>query len=433
MTNQTRNPKSEPESVDQNSSSVPPRLRDLARVFAQVGAFGFGGGMGMLAILRQTVLERLKWVTEEEFTTSVALGQMIPGPFIPNCVEYLGYRLRGLKGMIVSALAFLSPSILAVLILSIVYFRFGTVPAVQAAFRGVEPVVVGILIVATWQLARQACRNWRSVLIALLAFTALLLKADVLLTIAGSGLLGVALFTNFRGKKGTPLGGMSPFSRVPIFAPWFLAPWFVPSAYALQPGSAAGAVLRRAAELFGVFLKIGTIVWGGGFAAIPFIKNEVVDTRAWLTAKEFIDGVALGQITPGPVAITATFVGYRVLGLAGAFLATVGMFLPSFLILLVVIRIYERIKDNYLVQGFLKGIMPAVVGMLLSAALLMGRESITNLPTAGLGVLSLVLILFVKLDPVWLVLGGAAIGLILGQVSPDHLGELGRQNAEHWV
>jgi chromate transporter len=388
---------------DPRSDEAAPRvaLRDLMLTFAKVGAFGFGGGMGMLAILRENVLDRKRWISEQEFSTAVAMGQMTPGPFIPNCVEYIGYRLRGLKGMVVSALAFLLPSTLAILALSIVYFRYGSVPAVQAAFRGVEPVVAGILVVATWQFAQRSCRNWRSMLIALLAFLALLARVDVLLTIVVCGLLGVMLFVNLRDR------------RIWGFAPWLFAPWFVPGAFALQASSGFGAVLRRGAELFGVFCKIGAIVWGGGFAAIPFIQHEVVDVRDWLTAKEFIDGVALGQITPGPVAITATFVGYRVLGIAGAALATIGMFLPSFIILLILLRVYDRIKDHYLVKGFLQGIMPAVVGMLLSAALVIGRESITNLPTATLGLISLVLLLVAKLDPIWLVLGGAAVGLVL--------------------
>jgi chromate transporter len=382
-------------------ASLPVRLRDLAFVFAKVGAFGFGGGMGMLAILREHVLVRRHWISEEELSTALAMGQMIPGPFVPNYVEYIGYRLRGIKGMIVSVVAFLLPSTLAILVLSIVYFRYGAVPAVQAGFRGVEPVVVGLLAVATWQIARRSCRCWRSVLIAALAFLGLLVKLDVLITMLLCGLLGIALFVNPRAH------------RLYGFLPWLFAPWFTPAAYAWNPGAGLRAILTRAAELFGVFFKIGAIIWGGGFAAIPFIKNEVVDTRFWLTTKEFIDGVALGQITPGPVAITATFVGYRVLGLAGAFLATLGMFLPSFLILLVVLRIYDRIRDHYLVKGFLQGIMPAVVGMLLSAALFIGREAITGIAPGILALTSTILLLAFKLDPVWLVLGGATVGLML--------------------
>jgi len=408
-------PVSSPASCVGRDASGVVRLRDLALVCARVGTFGFGGGMAMLAILREHVLNRRKWLSEAEFMTAVAMAQMVPGPFIPNVAEYIGYRLRGFKGMLLAAVSFLLPSVLAILALSVVYFRYGSVPAVQSAFRGIGPVVCAILLVATGQLARSTFRARdsatdpvRSILIAILAFAALLFRVDALLTIAACGLLGI-LFGALRKRD----SAASPGQRLHAFIPWLFAPWFVPAAFALQSEHAVGAILRRAAELLGVFLKIGTIVWGGGFAAIPFIRYEVVDARHWLTAREFIDGVALGQITPGPVAITATFVGYRVLGIAGALLSTIAMFLPSFVILLLLLRVYDRIRDHDLVKGFLQGIMPAVVGMLLSAAVVIGRDAITTIPAAGLGLLGLVLLAVVKLDPVWLVLGGGLLGIAL--------------------
>jgi chromate transporter len=395
-------------------------LRQLALVLARVGAFGFGGGMGMLAILREHTVKRRRWVSEDEFATAVALAQMIPGPFIPNCVEYIGYRLRGIKGMLVAALAFLLPSVLAILVLSAVYLACGDLPQVKAAFAGVAPVVAGILVVATGQIAQRSCRSWRATSVALLAFVLQVLKVDVLLTVVVCGLLGILLFVNLRSRT---LYGI---------VPWLFAPWYFPAAFALEPGVRLPQILARALELFGVFLKIGSVVWGGGFAALPFIRQEVVDIRPWLSAREFVDGVALGQITPGPVAITATFVGYKVLGIIGALLATVGMFLPSLVMLIVVLRIYDRVREHPVIRGFLLGVMPAVVGMLLSAAFFIGREALVvgTLPVHGIGLslgaglhlnvlaamltlAGIALLWLVRLDPVWLVLGGAGLGLLL--------------------
>ncbi|MDH5187262.1 MAG: chromate transporter, partial [candidate division WOR-3 bacterium] len=176
------------------------------------------------------------------------------------------------------------------------------------------------------------------------------------------------------------------------------------------------SAVAKAFELFGVFFKIGTIIFGGGYAAIPFIKNEVVDLRNWLTAKEFIDGVALGQVTPGPVAITATFVGYKVLGIFGAIISTVAIFLPSFLLLLVLIHIYNRIKNQPLVQGFITGVKPAIVGMLFAATVFIGRNSITDYRTAILAVLSFILLYRFKVDPIWLILGGGFFGWMVNSV-----------------
>ena len=182
-------------------------------------------------------------------------------------------------------------------------------------------------------------------------------------------------------------------------------------------GSAAGAalpaVLVRAGELALVFFKVGTVIFGGGFAAIPFLQHEVVEVHKWLSMREFIDGVALGQMTPGPVAITATFIGFRVLGLPGALLATLGTFLPSFFMLWGLIHVYRRIKDHPLVKGFLSGVMPAIAGMLLAATVFVGRAAIVSPAAAVPGLLSLALLLRFRLDPVWLVLGGALVGLVL--------------------
>ena len=169
---------------------------------------------------------------------------------------------------------------------------------------------------------------------------------------------------------------------------------------------------EKAGELAYVFLKIGAATFGGGFAAIPFLQREVVDVKHWLTMREFIDGVALGQVTPGPVAITGAFIGYKVLGIPGAVIAYVGTFLPSFLMLLGLIRIYRRVQHNRAVRGFLSGVMPAVTGMILTATVFVGRTAITGPMQAVLALLALLLLLRMSVQPVWLILGGAAVGIV---------------------
>ena len=177
--------------------------------------------------------------------------------------------------------------------------------------------------------------------------------------------------------------------------------------------AAVPAVWQKAGELAYVFLKVGTVIFGGGFAAIPFLQHEVVEVHHWLSMREFIDGVALGQVTPGPVAITAAFIGYKVLGLWGALIAALGTFLPSSLMLWGLIHVYRRVSSNALVRGFLSGAMPAVTGMLLSATVFVGRSAIAGPVQAVLAVLALCLLLWVKVEPVWLILGGALVGMVL--------------------
>jgi len=378
-------------------------------VFARVGLVGFGGGVGMLALIQRDVVEARRWISREQLATGVALGQMLPGPFVSNYAEFIGHELRGVRGMIVAVVALLAPCFVLLLGLSWLYFRFGSVPAVGRLFAGIQPVVAGILAWATWSIGRQNIRSWRALLIGLGAAMALGARGDVMLVVLGAGLVGVVLSGAWRGTAKNAKNGAAESAKT--------GPGAGPAAVGLWLGTAAGlsvpVVLLRAGELALVFLKVGTVIFGGGFAAIPFLQHEVVDLRGWLTMKEFIDCVALGQITPGPVAIMGTFIGYKVLGLPGALIATLGTFLPSGLMLLGLLRVYQRIREHALVKGFLAGVMPAVVGMLLSATLLIGRSALGGPAPALIALLALALLLRFRLSPVWLVLGGALIGLVL--------------------
>lgn len=387
------------------------RIKDLILVFLKIGAIGFGGGVAMLALIRQNVVQRRKWITDDELSVGVAMGQMLPGPFVSNYVEFIGYQLRGLKGMTISVIAFLIPSFLAMTILSYLYFRFQSILILQQIFWGIKPVIAAILLWASLEIGKVNVRNWKALLIALVAFFALLFRIDVLLTIIVCGILGVVFYT--KPKK---IGLLIFILFIGLLSNQtiksVLATPLVESSN--QPVSLSS--IAKGFELFGIFFKIGAIIFGGGYASIPFIKHEVVDLRNWLSAKEFIDGVALGQVTPGPVAITATFVGYKVLGVIGAIIATVGVFLPSFLLLLLLIRIYNRIAHQPIVQGFIAGIKPAIVGMLFSATVFIGSKSIIDYRTALLAVLGFILLYRFKVDPLWLILGGGFLGWLIQKI-----------------
>jgi chromate transporter len=372
------------------------RLRDIAAVFAKLGTIGFGGGVGMLALIRQEVVERRRWVDDQQLSVAVAMGQMLPGPFVSNYAEYIGYELRGMKGMVTAVVALLAPCLVLMVILSALYFRYGSLPLVTRLFAGVQPVVVGILAWATWNIGRANVRNRRTALIGLAAAVALYFRGDVLLVVLGCGVLGSVFSGAWRQVKGNGAA---------------------PAAVGLWLGSSAGlalpAVVQRAGELALVFLKVGTVIFGGGFAAIPFLQHEIVDVRQWLSLREFIDGVALGQVTPGPVAITAAFIGYKVLGIFGAVIAGLGTFLPSTLMLWGLIRVYRRVSSNVLVRGFLSGVMPAVTGMLLWATVFLGQSAITGPVQAVLAPFAFCLLLRFRIEPVWLILGGAVVGLVM--------------------
>ena len=377
----------------------------------------------MLAIIRQEVVERRRWIDDAQLSVAVAMGQMLPGPFVSNYAEYIGYELRGMRGMVVAVIALLAPCFVLMCGLSFLYFRFGSVPLVTKLFSGVQPVVVGILAWATWSIGKANITGWRSVVIGGIAATALFLKVDVLLVVVGCGVLGILL--NGKGSRDQEIEGSSgkpgvtraeaksqeskakgqSDGRLTALAP--LLPLALFTAVAAGP-----TAWQKAGELALVFLKVGTVIFGGGFAAIPFLQHEVVDVHHWLSMREFIDGVALGQITPGPVAITAAFIGYKVLGLWGALIAALGTFLPSSLMLWGLIHVYRRVSSNALVQGFLSGVMPAVTGMILTATVFVGKSAISGPVQAVLAPLTLGLLLRFKVEPVWLILGGALIGLV---------------------
>jgi chromate transporter len=372
-------------------------LRDIARAFAKLGTIGFGGGVGMLALIRQEVVERRRWIDDAQLSVAVAMGQMLPGPFVSNYAEYIGYELRGMRGMLTAVVALLGPCLALMVVLSALYFRYGSVPLVTKLFAGVQPVVVGILAWATWNIGRANVRNRRAAAIGAVAAVALFFKGDVLLVVLGCGVLGIVLSGAWRQVKGNG-----------TVAPAAVGFWLGSSA-----GLAFPAVIQKAGELALVFLKVGTVIFGGGFAAIPFLQHEVVDVHHWLSMREFIDGVALGQVTPGPVAITAAFIGYKVLGACGALIAALGTFVPSSLMLWGLIHVYRKVSSNALVQGFLYGVMPAVTGMLLWATVFVGRSAITGPVQAVLAPFAFCLLLRFKVEPVWLILGGALVGLVV--------------------
>jgi len=367
-------------------------LKELARVFGRVGLFGFGGGVGMLALIRRETVEQRRWITDRQLATGVALGQLLPGPFVSNYAEFIGYELRGLKGMTVAVVALLTPCFLLILGLSWLYFRFGGVPLVARLFSGVQPVVVGILASATWSISRANIRSWPAVFIGLGAAAALLLRGDVMLIVLAAGAAGIILAKSWR--RNLPLGAVGL--------------WL-----GMSSGLGLPLLLARAGELALVFFKVGAVVFGGGFAAIPVLQHEVVDLRGWLTMKEFIDCVALGQLTPGPVAIMGVFIGYKVLGLPGALIATLGTFLPSALMLLGLLQVYSRVREHSLVKGFMSGVLPAVCGLLLGATVAVGRTALPGVTQVIVALLALALLLRFRLNPAWLVLAGALIGLAL--------------------
>jgi chromate transporter len=359
-------------------------LKKLLFSFFKIGLFGFGGGIGMLAILRNECVNKKKFITDDDLCEAVAMGQMLPGPHIPNYCEYIGYHLFGYRGAALAAVSLILPSFLLMLILSWFYLTYQSIPGVMQVFRGIAAVMTSIILWAAYDMGRVLIKDIKGLIVFVFALVLFLVRFDPVLTVLICGVLRLGL--DF--KRGT----QKLLLTVPLFVFQF----------------------RTAISLTTIFLKIGAVIFGGGYAAIPFIKNEVCNVQAWLTPQEFLAGMALGQMTPGPVAITATFVGFKVMGIPGALIATFSIFLPSFLMLMVLVRVYKKISHNKYVMSFFSGIKSSVVAILLSTGIFFAATNWINLPYGVLGILALILLLFLRVEPILLILGGALVGLLVG-------------------
>lgn len=338
----------------------------------------------MLALLRAECVKKKKFITDDDLCTAVAMGQMLPGPFIPNYCEYIGYHLFGLKGAVIAAIALLLPSLILMIVLSWFYLTYQTLPGIEQIFKGIGVVMTSIILWASYDMAKVLIRDVKGILIFIFAFVLFLLKFDPILTVLICGGLKVAL-DNTRMIKGC----------------LFAVPLFVFNG-------------EKALTLAGIFLKIGAVIFGGGYGAVPFIQNEVCTIRPWLTAKEFLDGVALGQMTPGPVAITATFIGFKVMGISGALIATLCIFLPSFLMLMLLVRIYRKVCNNHYVISFFDGIKSAVVAILLSTGVFFITLNWLDMTYGIFGIIVLFILIFLRIEPIFLIVAGALFGLLIG-------------------
>ncbi|MBS4015181.1 MAG: chromate efflux transporter [Candidatus Latescibacteria bacterium] len=382
------------------------RLKELILTFLKIGLVGFGGGIGTLALLRKYIVLDKKWITDDDLAFAVTLGQIIPGPFIPKYVAYIGYRLRMVKGLLVAMAAFLLPGVCAMIVLSYLYFNAGQTVAFNDILLWVQPVIIGILAWASYDMGKIYWKHGKSIAIGILAFFGSFFNVSPIITILVCGCLGMIFFSRINRL----------LSVVPLC---FL---FGASLLSIDGKGLLSVIL--------LFIQIGTVIFGGGFAAIPFIAKEVTILRPWLTNPELLTGIALSQLTPGPVALLATFVGYKISGIIGAILATIAIFLPSTIILILILILYQYVKKSGMPRfyqyaiGFIEGIKPAIVGILIAATIVMASASgvlITDSIIWSISKIFLVGVSFVLLvrwdvSPALLILGSAVLGFILTRV-----------------
>ena len=373
-------------------------IRDLARYFLRLGALGFGGPVALCGQMEKELVQEKRWVTREEMLEGIAVCQSLPGPLAIQVGVFISYLRGGFWGAWAGGWAFILPNFILVAALGALYVRLGGLPAVTAIFYGVSPAVIALILHSCYRLAKLGMKDklqWGIAAACLVVTVAV--RAEVALLFLASGITGAIVYGSFRRKLLRDAFGVSLLATP-------LGPAAVTSA-----GPAAGSILAR---LLLFFLKAGSLTFGSGLVIVPFLQNGLVRQTGWLDERQFLIAVAIGMISPGPVVITATFVGYLVAGFWGSVVATIGIFLPSFLLVLIAAPVLVRHRGNPQVQGFVKGAYAAAIGTILGACILLGRIAIGDWFTVLIALISLGVLLRSKVSNVVLVAATALVGLI---------------------
>jgi len=387
-----------------------PSLFTLFGMFFKIACTSFGGFMAMIAVVEREVVERRRLMRHEDMLDGISLASLLPGPVAVNLVTYAGYRMRGGPGALVSAVGAVLPSFALIVGLAIAYFRFGQIPVVSKLFMGFIPAMAAIILVAAWTMGRKAIGDWRGIVIAVLATTTLLVIGGFFSTIGiilGAGILG-SWWYRVRPETSAPPGESQ---RPPRKMNASLAILAVNSPLAAAPLASLDPGI--VAKVFAVFAGMSVMLFGGGYVFIPLIQEIVVDGQGWVTQREFIDAIAMGQITPGPILVSASFIGLKVGGFAGAVAATIGIFMPPALLMVGSSAVLDRIKRSTAIQAALQGVRPAVVGMIFAAVATVGGTAPHHWGSFAIFGLTLLALLRFKLQVVWVIPAAGLGGLML--------------------
>jgi chromate transporter len=374
-----------------------PTLGDLARLFLRLGFTAFGGPAAHIAMMEREFVERRGWITRERFLDLVGVVNLMPGPNSTELAISIGAELHGRRGLLVAGACFITPAFAIVLLLAWLYGRYGTLPDATAIMAGVKPVALAVIAQALWKLGGGIAKHPAMIVLAVVIFVAGLLGLHELLLLLGSGLVAVALRKRGGDAGGKPRSGRSAkgmrFLGAGLFASIFAAPTI--------------------GSIFLYFLYIGSVLYGSGYVLIAFLRNDLIGL-GWLNERQLLDAIAVGQVTPGPLFTTATFVGYILGGFSGSVAATVGIFLPSFLFVLFTHRFITRLRERPATAAFLDGVNAGALGLIAVALALLGKETLGDAFAWVVGAIALVLLLFTRVNPAWLILAGAVAGWIAG-------------------
>jgi chromate transporter len=374
----------------------PEKLKELALLFFRLGVTAFGGPPAHIAMMHDEIVTRRKWLEEQQFLDLMGATNLIPGPNSTQMALHMGYSRAGWRGMIVTGSSFILPSAFLVLALTWLYARYGTTAYAETLFYGIKPVVIAIVLQALYMLGRKAVKGVLTSIVALAVVAGYFYGLNEILLIFLGG-IAVVLLRNYKSITG---------SR--IFS--FIAPFLGINLLAFQAKEVAFSTL------FLTFFKIGAVLYGSGYVLLAFLEADFVNSLGWITTQQLIDVVAIGQVTPGPLFTTATSVGYLVAGFKGATLATVAIFLPSFLFVPLVNSVVPRLRNSVLAAGALDGVNAASLGLMAAVTIQLARVSLVDPLTIILAVLSAAALFFLRINSTWLIAGGGVAGLVYGLI-----------------
>ncbi|NOK61252.1 MAG: chromate efflux transporter [Chloroflexi bacterium AL-W] len=371
-------------------------LGEVARLFLRLGFTAFGGPAAHIAMMREEIVKQRKWIDDQRFLDLLGATNLIPGPNSTELAIHLGYVRAGWRGLIVAGVCFIGPAMLIVMALAALYVQYGTTPAAGWLLYGITPVIMAIILQALWGLTKTAVKGPLTAIVGVAALALYFTVFGNIAILLASGLV-VMLVVNAR-------------RLLQANAAWLVLPGAGSSSFLT---SLTNNVVENFSlwQLFLQFLKIGSVLYGSGYVLLAFLRADFVERLGWLTDQQLLDAIAIGQFTPGPVFTTATFIGYILGGVPGAVVATVGIFLPSFIFVAISNPIIPRLRNSPWAGALLDGVNVASLGLMAAVSWELGRASIIDPFTAVLAIASLFILLRFKINSVWLIIGGAVLGV----------------------
>jgi chromate transporter len=393
------------DSTSREAENLPARseaLRELAALFLRLGTLAMGGPAAHIAMMEDEVVRRRRWMTHERFLDMLGVCNLIPGPNSTEMAIHIGQLRAGFAGLVVAGACFILPAAAIVMAIAWMYVRYGTMPQAVGLLYGIKPVIIAVVLQALWGLGRTAIKSRLLAAIAIVSFVAALFDVNEMIVLIGGGVVMMAI----RAVE----------DRDAARATLAALPTVATRASAVKPAAIAAAVVAvpfSLTTLFLFFLKVGAVLFGSGYVLLAFLRTDLVDRLHWLTQAQLLDAVAVGQVTPGPVFTTATFIGYILGGFRGAVVATLGIFLPSFFFVSISGPLIPHLRRSPLAGAFLDGVNVGAWALMAAVTLFLARAAVVDVVTMILAIASAFVLIRYRINSAWLVIGGGLIGLAM--------------------